>query len=922
MSWVSIIESLIIGPLKLLFECIFHLSNMLINNPGLSIIALSLIMNILVLPLYKRADSMQEESRNIEAKLHNGVAHIKKSFSGDERMMILQTFYRQNNYKPTHAIRGSVSLLLQIPFFMAAYNFLSNLADLQGATLGPIKDLSAPDGLIVIGSLTINILPILMTLVNIISSAIYLKGFPLKTKIQIYGMALFFLVFLYTSPAGLVFYWTLNNVFSLGKTIYYKLKNPQKLLRVLISALGFAIIGFGLFIYEGSLKKKIYVIAFGVLVQCVLVLPSVLRFYKKYFKESSAQPNKKMFLYGSLFLTILTGVLISSTVIAASPQEFVDVTHYYNPLWYILSALCLAVGTFMIWLRVFYWLATPKLKIVFDKGIWILSGAMTINYMFFGTKLGNLSPSLQYENNIVFTLIEQIINIGVLVLAGLILLLVAQKWKKITSSILIVAIVAMSAMSLINVVTINKSVKSISLEDTSTIPQFELDKNGKNVIIIMLDRAIGEYVPYILNENPKLKQQFDGFTYYSNTISYGDHTNFAFPALIGGYEYTPVELNKRHTESLVSKHNEALKVMPVLFSQNNYNVTVCDPIYADYAWIPDLSIYDDYPEINTYITKGKFNSPEQKQQTIDANLRNFFCFSLMKCMPLFIQPVLYQNGIYHMTDKAGKINFSNQIVSNLSVAKGYGNNFMESYAVLQNLSTMSTITDNNKNNFLFIANDITHSPALLQEPDYTPVYEVDNKKFDAENSHRFTINGKSLTVSNSSQMTHYHINMAAFIQIGNWLDYLKEQGVYDNSKIIIVSDHGSALFQSDELTFTDSDFSETTAQAYYPLLMVKDFNSVGFKTSDDFMTNADVPTIATQGTIENPINPFTGKAINNSEKNSHKQFIIVSDDWVITKNNGNTFLPARWISVSDNLWDKNNWDFYNNDTILNEHQFP
>ena len=32
---------------------------------------------------------------------------------------------------------------------------------------------------------------------------------------QLYTMALFFLVFLYTSPAGLVFYWTLNNLFSL-----------------------------------------------------------------------------------------------------------------------------------------------------------------------------------------------------------------------------------------------------------------------------------------------------------------------------------------------------------------------------------------------------------------------------------------------------------------------------------------------------------------------------------------------------------------------------------------------------------------------------------------------------------------------------------------------------------------------------------
>ncbi|MBQ1245558.1 MAG: YidC/Oxa1 family membrane protein insertase [Clostridia bacterium] len=233
MSFWGIIGNLLIEPLKLVFEVIFHAANYFIGHPGLAIIVLSLLMNILVLPLYRRADLMQEAARDVDMKLRDGVAHIKKTFSGDERMMMLQTYYRQNNYKPTDALNGSVSLLLEIPFFMAAYQFLSGLEILDGVSLGPIKDLGAPDGLIVIGGIAINLLPILMTLINVISSALYLKGFPLKTKIQLYGMALFFLVFLYTSPAALVFYWTLNNVFSLVKTIFYKIKKPMRVIRVL-----------------------------------------------------------------------------------------------------------------------------------------------------------------------------------------------------------------------------------------------------------------------------------------------------------------------------------------------------------------------------------------------------------------------------------------------------------------------------------------------------------------------------------------------------------------------------------------------------------------------------------------------------------------------------------------------------------------
>ena len=90
-------------------------------------------------------------------------------------MMMLQTYYRQNNYKPTSALNGSVSLLLEILFFMAAYQFLSHLEILNGASLGPITNLGVPDGLLMIGGISINLLPILMTLINLISSAIYLK---------------------------------------------------------------------------------------------------------------------------------------------------------------------------------------------------------------------------------------------------------------------------------------------------------------------------------------------------------------------------------------------------------------------------------------------------------------------------------------------------------------------------------------------------------------------------------------------------------------------------------------------------------------------------------------------------------------------------------------------------------------------------
>ena len=127
MSFGSALYRLLIGPLELMFEVIFAIADRLVGNHGIAIIFLSLAINFLVLPLYRRADALQREQRDKAARMQAGVAHIKKTFQGNERFMMLQTFYRQHDYKQTDVFKGSISLLLQVPFFTAAYRFLSGL---------------------------------------------------------------------------------------------------------------------------------------------------------------------------------------------------------------------------------------------------------------------------------------------------------------------------------------------------------------------------------------------------------------------------------------------------------------------------------------------------------------------------------------------------------------------------------------------------------------------------------------------------------------------------------------------------------------------------------------------------------------------------------------------------------------------------
>lgn len=928
MTIFNILGNIFIGPLKLIFEIIFELANRVVVHPGLAIIVLSILVNILALPLYKRADVMQKAAREVDEKLAPGIERIKRAFKGDERMMMLQTYYRQNNYKPTQALNGSVSLLLQIPFFTAAYQFLSNLKILDGVSFGPIKDLSAPDGLIVIGGIAINILPVIMTSVNLISSAIYAKGSTVKMKVQLYGMALIFLVLLYTSPSGLVFYWTLNNLFSLVKTIFFKLKHPREILRVLTFALGLFFISYGGFIYETtSLKRKVFFIALGV----ALMLPLILALFNRKGSEKIEKPvpknNRALFFAGTAFLAVLVGVVIPTTYIAASPQEYVDITYFHNPLWYVASAASLAVGIFMVWMGVFYWLASPKGRVIFDRLVWAMCGVTLVNYMFFGRNLGFITSTLQYENGMVFELKERIINTLVVIVIALAMYLFAVKWHKAASFVLITAIVALGGMSVMNMAKINTSVNELKVQleaEEDAPPRISLSKDGENVVILMLDRAMGEYVPYIFNEKPELAEKFEGFTFYENTISHGGFTNFGIPGILGGYEYTPVEMNKRDDELLKDKHNESILVMPEIFSDNGFDVTLIDPVYVNYKWSKDLSLFEDYPEYDIYTTWGKFTNIETKEVVVANNTRNFFCFSAMKVLPVLLQPTVYDKGEYIQIENATgeEVVYTKQVTDGPSKATGIFNNFMGYYETLRYLPHMTTISEGMNDQFTFMTNSTTHEPMILQMPDLIPAENVDNTEYDASNPDRFILeDGRQINIDNANKMAHYLTNMAALTQIANWLDYLRAEGVYDNTKIILVSDHGRDLKQIEQ--FIQGETNYYNLEYYLPLLMVKDFDSNGtFETSSEFMTNADVPTIAFKDLVENPVNPFTGKVINNEEKTAHDQFIIMSTEYDIDKNNGTQFMSSRWASVKENIWDMDNWTIYDEKVVIDEYAFP
>ena len=142
--------------------------------------------------------------------------------------------------------------------------------------------------------------------------------------------------------------------------------------------------------------------------------------------------------------------------------------------------------------------------------------------------------------------------------------------------------------------------------------------------------------------------------------------------------------------------------------------------------------------------------------------------------------------------------------------------------------------------------------------------------------------------------------MAAMLRLGEWMDYLRENNMYDNTRIIIVSDHGAYLsfpgmsFDADNSAKYDV---YNDVNLFRALLLVKDFDSRELTTDDTFMTNADTPALAFSGVIDDPINPFTGKKISTDYKDKSEQHIAYTNSWSTTSNNGNTFKDIVWVGL-------------------------
>ena len=94
---LNVIYSIIIEPIEILVDVAYTTIMRFLSSPGLSIIGVSLVISFLTLPLYLKADKIQEAERIKQHEMDHYVKHIRRAFKGDERIMMLSAYYREVN---------------------------------------------------------------------------------------------------------------------------------------------------------------------------------------------------------------------------------------------------------------------------------------------------------------------------------------------------------------------------------------------------------------------------------------------------------------------------------------------------------------------------------------------------------------------------------------------------------------------------------------------------------------------------------------------------------------------------------------------------------------------------------------------------------------------------------------------------------
>ena len=543
-------------------------------------------------------------------------------------------------------------------------------------------------------------------------------------------------------------------------------------------------------------------------VQAGVILETIFFCHQAFIKNTDFVPSIKSFCLCLLLMFVVFGIYLPLGLIMSAPMDFYT-TADLKDLW--IAEGCIGFGLFFIYPLIIFCILKKYRKTIFWLA-WGLCLIFMVSTFVFKAPNSALNLLMQFEEPPTFSVFDYALVSTLYIICSIFISSYIMRYQRIKHFNLFMAALLFSyVLSTANGLTsFYKLLNHLKNESTSQF-NVSLSSQQKNVLIIFLDRAISGFFPLITEEKPELKSELTGFVYYPYTVSFAPSTLYSAPSLFGGYQYTPLKLQNDTKRRMVDKHNESITLLPEAFRKSGYRVSLFGMPYIN---------YDDFEKERFYHSDIELIDTKNSDFRYHGLLKtNMMWFVIFRIVPPIFKGAIYNNGAYLTGNTWGDfLRF---------FAFGEYQKF-ESF--IQNV----TLDDAPSGEFCIFMSLLTHSPTELSE-DYQFLNNSDTPKEQKSKTLRYA--------------NHYNVNMLAYMEIIKLIKKLKQNGVYNNTKIIIMSDHGYLI---DDIDHVKPEITRNNS-----LLLVKDFNANGdLRTDTTFMTSADVPYLATYHAVSDKYNPF------------------------------------------------------------------
>jgi YidC/Oxa1 family membrane protein insertase len=203
---------------------ILHFFYQVIGNYGVAILLLTLLVKMLFFPLANKSYRAMSKMKKLQPEM----MRLREQF-GDDKMRMNQELMALYKKEQVNPMSGCLPIVVQIPVFFALYKVLFVSIEMRHAPFfGWIRDLSAPDPTSVFNLfglapwdpptfLMIGIWPLIMGATMLLQQKLNPQpADPIQARVMMF-LPLMFIFLFATFPAGLVIYWTWNNVLSIAQ---------------------------------------------------------------------------------------------------------------------------------------------------------------------------------------------------------------------------------------------------------------------------------------------------------------------------------------------------------------------------------------------------------------------------------------------------------------------------------------------------------------------------------------------------------------------------------------------------------------------------------------------------------------------------------------------------------------------------------